>query len=78
MLSLSHIPIISALVNNMDEGFVVYDDQGEIVFSNPVGQCCLKGHKTFKDILPTEVLVDGKMYVSKLYVIDHGQGGCAC
>lgn len=71
MISLSHLPIISALVNNMDEGFIVYNKAGQVVFTNPAGDCCLKGHKVVLNQLETEVQVGGETYRSVLYVIDH-------
>lgn len=69
MINLTHLPVISALVSNMDEGFVVRNAKGEVVYANPVGHRCLDKSIEIKKTLITEVSVAGETFRSTLFIV---------
>lgn len=78
MISIQHLPLISAVIAHMDEGLAVFDEKGELVVANAIGQCCAHGHKTIRETLETEVVLGDSTFVAKMYVVDHKGKSCDC
>lgn len=71
MLQLSDIPHMAALVANMDEGLIVYNDDGCVVYKNPIGEYILSGMADVANAIErvTEWQTEGgTQYKAVLYV----------
>lgn len=78
MVDVKFLPIIGALVQHMDEGLIVRDADGEVVFSNPTGDCILGGRKKVQSYHETTVQIGEKVYTQYLYVVDYSHlSACA-
>lgn len=70
MVEIQHLPIVGAIVEHMDEGLVVYDEDGNVLFTNPMGAKILKSEETVGTSLTTSLKISGKTYTSVLYVLE--------